>query len=107
MAEKKYLGKVLEAERDEIRRLYERKGALTELLASLAGTVSQPGKSDLYEKIVDDLATTGNKYSAWFGRMKNKYAWDDIPGMIWRIDFETCDVYLEGQKPRCDCGDEH
>jgi CXXX repeat modification system protein len=94
---KKKLGKVTQEEKDLIQGLYERKNALVELFKSLSdGDMQRPEFHALYEKIVADMARTSGTYKRWWTDMRTKYGWDDVPGMRWSIDFDTCEVYLEG-----------
>ena len=83
-------GRVTIEERDEIQRLHMRKVALTELF----GAVS-PQKSDLYERVVEDMGRTMIAYEGWFSARAKQYDWKSIPGGKWRIDFTTCEVFLE------------
>ena len=88
------IGKISLEERDEIRRLYERKSALVELLKSLAD-IDKRNDAKLYEKLVEDMAGTSSAYQRWFDETGRKYLWKNIPGYRWRIDFDSCEVYLE------------
>ena len=86
---KKIIGKVSLEERDEIKRLYERKNGLAELAKVI-------GSDDvLYERLVSDMSKTISSYQEWWDKTSEKYKWDSVPNGHWSIDFETCDISLE------------
>lgn len=86
---KKVVGSVTEEERNEIQHLFERKNGLNELVKIL-----DVNNTDLYEKVVSDLGETTTKFQNWWDRMIEKYAWEEVEGGHWEIDFNTCDIYL-------------
>lgn len=86
---KKIVGKVTEAEKNEIQSLFERKNGLNELAKIL--TVDN---SELYEKLVKDLGETGTKFQQWWDSMAQKYAWEAAENGHWEINFDTCEIYL-------------
>lgn len=86
---KKKIGKVTEAERNEIQSLFERRNGLNELAKILTSD-----NSELYEKLVKDLGETGFKFQAWWDTMSKQYEWESAPNGNWEIDFNTCDIYL-------------
>ncbi len=88
---KKSVGKVAPAERDEIRRLHERKNALVELLKSLS---TDEEVNALYERLIGDLGAVTTAYHDWWNLKSRKYQWENIPGAKWEIDFETCEIFL-------------
>ncbi len=103
---KKKLGKVTEEEKNVIQGHFERKNALVELFKSLTdGDMQKPESHALYEKIVADMARTNGAYKKWWTDMRDKYGWEDIPGMSWSIDFGTCEVYLEGGHAESCCAE--
>lgn len=85
----KIIGKVTEAERDEIQALFERKNGLTELSKILT-----LDNSMIYERLVQDMGRTQIEYQKWWDRMAQKYAWENIDGGSWSIDFNTCEITL-------------
>ena len=87
---KKVIGKVTEAERDEIRNLFERRNGLNELIQIL-----DVNNNELYEKVLSDLGETTTKFQAWWESKADFYAWESIPNGHWSIDFNTCEIYLE------------
>jgi CXXX repeat modification system protein len=90
------VGQVKDEERDEIRALHIRKTGLAELFSTLTGTDAQTLESSpLYDKVVADMGDVSVKFQAWWDRMAAKYKWEKISGKKWRIDFETCDIYLD------------
>ena len=91
--EKKLVGTVAPAERDDIKRLYERKNGLVELFKSLTD-IDKEESSKLYEKLVKDMAETTAKYQGWFDAMSLKHKWENIPGYRWEINFDSCEVFL-------------
>lgn len=87
---KKLIGKVSSEERDEIKKLFERKNGLSELVKII-------GNNDaLYERLVNDMGKTMSDFQAWWDRMSQKYKWESTPNGNWTIDFESCNIYLEG-----------
>lgn len=90
------VGSVTSDERDEIRELYMRKGGLSELFASLSKLDKESlDASPLYDKIILDMGRVSLEFQGWWDRMVAKYGWKSKPGKKWRIDFESCNVFLE------------
>lgn len=85
----KVVGRVSEAERDEIQALFERRNGLTELAKVLT-----PDNTELYEKLVKDLGKTGSDFQNWWSRMAEKYRWESDENGHWEIDFNTCVISL-------------
>ena len=85
----KVVGRVSEAERDEIQALFERRNGLTELAKVLT-----PDNTELYEKLVKDLGKTGSDFQNWWSRMAEKYRWESDENGHWEIDFNTCVLSL-------------
>ena len=89
------VGRVSPAERDEIRDLYLRKHGLTELFASLSKLdATTLAGNPLYDKLVRDMGLVSLEFQSWWDRMAAKYGWEQ--GRRWRIDFEACEVHLDG-----------
>ncbi len=86
---KKSVGKVTEAEKQEIQALFERRNGLTEL-----ARIVTPSDEALYEKVVADLGRTGTRFQDWWNRMAEKYQWESRDNGNWEIDFQTNDIYL-------------
>lgn len=86
---KKEVGSVTEKERDEIQTLFERRNGLTELAKILTAD-----NTDLYERLVRDMAETGSKFKRWWESMAEKYGWESAVNGNWEIDFESCKIYL-------------
>ena len=63
---KKIVGNVSVEERDEIKRLFERRNGLNELARILTAD-----NSELYEKLVKDMGETGAKFQDWNGWLVN------------------------------------
>ena len=90
------VGRVTQAERDEIQALFERKNGLLELIRSLAA--SGGGMLDnpvFYEKVVADLGRTTTKSQQWWDAKSKAYGWPGKPGWRWSIDFDTCRIVLQ------------
>ena len=83
------VGTVTEAERDEIRRLYERINGLKELTK-----VISPDNNELYEKLVTDMGTSVTRFQEWWNTKSDKYHWESSEEGSWEIDFNTCEIYL-------------
>ena len=91
MAIRKVVGQVTIEERNEILQLFERRNGLNELAKILTAD-----NHELYEKLVKDMGETGTKFQSWWDRMGEKYQWESIEGGNWKINFETCEIYLVG-----------
>lgn len=92
------VGSVTPEERDEIKRLYERKNSLKELFRSLLNVPKKELEdSYLYEKLVNDIARTTNEYEKWWSDKGAKYKWKSRSGCSWRINFDTCEIFLVNQ----------
>lgn len=86
---KKEIGRVTEAERDEIQSIYERRNGLSELAKILT-----PSDEELYEKLVKDMGETSGRFQNWWDRMSSQYGWESTPDGHWEINFESCTIYL-------------
>jgi CXXX repeat modification system protein len=86
---KKEVGTVTEQERDAIQTLFERRNGLNELAKILTAD-----NSELYERLVKDLAETSSKFQNWWNEMASKYQWESSEDGNWEIDFSTCKIYL-------------
>jgi len=84
------VGKVTEAERDEIKYLFERKNGLNELFKSL-NDPSHP----LYNKIVQDMGETATKFQNWWDEKSTGYKWKGAKDHHWEINFNTCEILLK------------
>lgn len=89
MAVKKNIGRVSELERDEIKKLFERKNSLKEL-----SKVLDASNEKLYNRLLEDVYETSAKYQNWWDRMAMKYSWEGRETGNWNIDFATCIIYL-------------
>lgn len=89
MAVKKIVGQVTEEEKQEIKKLFERRNGLKELIKILDSS-----NEELYEKLISDMSTTQEKYKSWWNRMGEKYKWEGMIDGKWEIKFETNDIYL-------------
>lgn len=86
-------GKVSPEERDEIKRLFQRKLALAELFQAVAKM--DPTKMEaFYEKALLDMGETTQKFQSWWETAARRHGWKAIMGANWRIDFDTCEVFL-------------
>lgn len=83
------IGKVTEAERDEIKRLFERRNGLVELLKTI-----QSPDHPLYERLVQDMGETATRFQKWWDERSRQYQWKGEAGGHWEIDFDTCEIYL-------------
>ena len=89
MAIRKVVGQVTPEEKNEIKKLFERRNGLNELAKILTAD-----NAELYEKLVKDLGETGTKFQSWWDRMGAKYQWESVEGGNWEINFDTCEIYL-------------
>lgn len=86
---KKIIGNVTEKERDEIKTLFERRNGLNELAKIISAD-----NTELYERLVKDLAETGSRFQSWWDRMGARYQWESAENGNWEIDFNDCSIYL-------------
>ena len=86
---RKEVGLVTEAERDEIRQLYERINGLKELT-----NIVSLDSIELYEKLVTDMGASVTRFQEWWNKKSDKYHWESSDGGNWEIDFDTCIIYL-------------
>ena len=90
------IGRVNRDERDLIRKLHLEKAGLAELFASLARMEDDEVRaSQLYERLVLDMGRASVDYQDWWAAMAAKYGWPGQDGGAWRIDFDSCEVFLE------------
>ncbi len=91
--EQSVVGVVTSEERDRIRSLFLRKAALAQILRILAGMDAETlATTPLYEKIVRDMGETEVAFQGWWDEMIGKYGWGQ---RHYRIEFETCEIFLE------------
>ena len=91
----KPVGRVTPDERDEIRELFLRKSALTELFLSLSKLdAASLAASPLYDKIIHDMGDVTVRFQTWWENKAKQYGWEGRSGGNWNIDFETCEIYL-------------
>jgi len=92
------LGKVSDAESDEIKTLMERKGALEDLFLIL-GKQGEMGievsTTQLYDRIVDDMKNVRKEVSNWWLRVSEKHSWQYDPENSWTVDFSSNEVHLK------------
>ena len=86
---RKLVGKVTEAEKNDIQSLFERRNGLNELAKILTAD-----NQDLYEKLVADMGETGAKFQNWWDTMARNYQWESAEKGHWEINFETCEIFL-------------
>lgn len=88
--EKKLIGKVTSAERNDILTLFERKNGLAELFQTI-----DPSNEKLYNKVIADMGETSTKFQKWWDDKAREYAWESIEGANWEIDFDSCEIFLK------------
>lgn len=93
MTESLKCGKVTEEERDQIKKLYLRKTALTDLFSTLS-KVNPANSAEFYDKVVMDYGETVTAFQSWWETTAQKYGWPSKEGGSWKIDFETCEISL-------------
>lgn len=87
--ERKLIGKVTIEEKEQIYEIYLRRSGLTDLVKILS--VDQ---EDLYEKVIKDLGETNARFQYWWDTMAEKYKWVSVENSRWKIDFNTCEIFL-------------
>ena len=88
-ARREVVGRITEAERDEIKALFERKNGLAELFRGL------PEAAPLYDRIVQDMGATATKFQQWWDEKSRQYKWKGTAGHHWEVDFEACEILLK------------
>lgn len=89
------VGRVSPEERDEIKALFMRKTALTELFLSLSKLDAEAlAASPLYEKVVRDMGEVTVRFQRWWEEKAQAHGWPAKAGGSWNIDFETCEIFL-------------
>jgi len=97
--DQRLVGKVTLKERDEILALFERKNGLVELVHALAEADDEALKNSyFYEKIIADMGKTATKYQQWWDNRVKLYQWKNIPGYVWEINFDSCQIFLKKMK---------
>lgn len=92
---KEKVGSVTEQEKEEIKKLYERKNALKEIIPSLnSGLLTNEQKDELYERVVQDMVKTNAAFQRWWDEKGEQYNWKSVENGNWNIDFETNEIYL-------------
>jgi CXXX repeat modification system protein len=95
METKKLLGIITETETEDLRRLYERKLALHELIPSLdSGFLSNEQKDELYEKVLIDIEKTNSLFDSRRNEILLKNKWILTENGKWIIDFDTNEIFL-------------
>lgn len=85
---KKVVGKVTEVEKSVIKKLYDHKNSLGELLLIL------PEDDELYNVALKDMDETMVKYQEWWNLHYKKYQWEKGKG-DWTVMFDTNEVIIE------------
>ena len=85
---KKVVGKVTEEEKSVIKKLYDHKNSLEELLLVLTKN------DELYNVAFEDMNETKIKYQEWWNQHYKKYQWEKGEG-DWTVMFDTNDVIIE------------
>lgn len=89
-----YLGKVSLDECETIKEAFRKKETLTELMTSLFNESEIQNDSVLYKRIVDDLNETNYEIAKWWNDVSKKYQWKYTEKNRWRLEYDSCDVYL-------------
>jgi len=85
------VGKVTIEERDEIKKLFGRKNALMDLLKTVGND------SVVYEKAMEDLINTNEKFQKWWDVTSTKYSWKGMGTVHWEIDFDNCEIFISNK----------
>ena len=48
----------------------------------------------IYEKAVTDMGETAQRFQKWWTTKAEEHKWESVQGGSWRIDFDTCEVFL-------------
>lgn len=91
------LGIVTEREREEIKKIFEKKGALEDLFSSLGRNNSElTGESTnvLYDKIVEDMKSVRGELLNWWEKTAVLYGWEYESEDKWNVNMSTGEVKL-------------
>ncbi|MDJ0764512.1 MAG: CXXX repeat peptide maturase [Myxococcota bacterium] len=93
---KDIVGEVTPEERDQVKKLYIRKTGLVEVVSTLS-RLDDPAvlNGPLYERVIRDVGETQIAFQTWWDNIAQKYNWKKDSNKQWRIEFETCRIYLE------------
>jgi CXXX repeat modification system protein len=92
---KEKVGTITEKEKEEIKKLYERKMALNEAFLSLSTrSISNEQKDEIYEKVLADIGKTSFNFQSWWDEKSKLYNWKSVENGNWTIDFETNEIFL-------------
>lgn len=79
------VAQVEEKERDEIQNIFEKKGALENLVK----IVNPQENYSMYQQVVQDYAEVMKNFQNWWDKMQIKYQWK---AGNYYINFDTCDI---------------
>lgn len=83
------IGQVTEEERDEIKKLFNRKNSITELLNR------KDINDEIYSRLLNDFEKTNDSFQQWWDSMQKKYNWNSKPEYFFTIDFESCKIFYQ------------
>ncbi|MGS0763611.1 CXXX repeat peptide modification system protein [Syntrophomonas curvata] len=87
---------ILETEKDEIESLFERMNSLHGLSLTLAASNDLfQENSNMFERIVSDLAQTQKKYKQWWECIADKYNLDKSRLEEYRVNFQDSCLYFQ------------
>jgi CXXX repeat modification system protein len=93
--EKRPVGKVTLEEKEEIKRLFERRNGLAELFLTLTEQNEASFKqSPLAARLTKDIEDCAANYHRWWDEKSIQYAWEQEAEGKWEINFETGMIYL-------------
>jgi len=91
------IGKVTYQESDEIKKLYQRKSSLEELIQSFVNySKEELDASGLYERMITDYTTVRTDYQTWWDRKASLYRWSKGLSDKYQINFDTCEIFSIG-----------
>ncbi|WP_202710730.1 CXXX repeat peptide modification system protein [Sporosalibacterium faouarense] len=95
--EKELVGEVLEEEKYEILRLFERKIALEEVALTLENEgLNEKERDKLRKKVEEEYTKNKENLSTWWREKSEKYSWKKVKNGVWEIDFNTNKIILKG-----------
>lgn len=90
------IGQVSDDERDEIRRLHERRTGLYELLLTVDSPDLSPEEQEALRTSIDeDLVRTNARFEGWWQRAGGKYNLEGAGHGRWMLNFETNELWHE------------
>ncbi len=81
-------------EAEQIRKIFQRKTALLELMPTIKSPMDKQSLDYLYEKVVNDLQQTNQKMREWWNDLSKTHGWDYGDGYSWTVNFHNQEIMI-------------